>query len=472
MDPIYEDGLDEPIGWNPSILYNGYRKPNVRSVSLAVMSSSTISKDVRFTDLVMTWGQFIALDTNFSPKTNSLCTESCKQESPYCFPVFAPEGDPRLASGGCIALTRSTRVCDSAPRRQMNGITSFMDANNIYGSSEDRALGLRDLSDDSGHLKVGIKVEASGECKVSKNLLPFAKNFPQACALAADDDTGIPCFFAGDVRANENIGLTALHTIWVREHNRIADELKLINPQWKGDTLYQEARKIVGALKQIISYEHWLPKIIGSAGIEYMGEYNGYDPTVDPATANSFATAYFRFGHAQISPEVKRLGSDFREVPDHDELKLRDATFAPHRIVNDGSIDSILRGMYGTPVKDMNTDSILADEIINHLFERARTVPHDLASLNIQRGRDHGLPGYNAWRSFCALPRADTFDDLEGEIQDDNLRRQLQSLYGHPDNMDLFVAGLVEDSWEDSLMGRTFTRLLAKQFKRLRDGDR
>lgn len=63
---------------------------------------------------------------------------------------------------------------------------------------------------------------------------------------------------------NEQIGLTAMHTIWMREHNRIADELKELNPHWDGDTLYQEARKIVGAEMQHITYAHWLPNILGN----------------------------------------------------------------------------------------------------------------------------------------------------------------------------------------------------------------
>lgn len=68
----------------------------------------------------------------------------------------------------------------------------------------------------------------------------------------------------GDIRANEQIGLTAMHTIWLREHNRIASELKELNPHHDGETLYQEARKIVGAEMQHITYAHWLPNILGA----------------------------------------------------------------------------------------------------------------------------------------------------------------------------------------------------------------
>lgn len=50
----------------------------------------------------------------------------------------------------------------------------------------------------------------------------------------------------------------AMHALWVREHNRIANTLHVLNPQWKSERLYQEARKIVGALLQHITYNEWL----------------------------------------------------------------------------------------------------------------------------------------------------------------------------------------------------------------------
>ena len=463
--------MNTPIGWDPYRLYNGYRKPNARQVSLEIMSTDSITENNKFTDLVMVWGQFLDHDTDHTPKTDSLCTKSCQRQSPYCFPVFAPENDPRLATGGCIAVTRSTRVCGLNPRRQLNSITSYIDAGLVYGSTEERASDLRDLSDDStGRLRVGIAVDTGG--KLSKHLLPFVKNFPQACHLPRMENSGIPCFFAGDVRANEHLGLIALHTLFVREHNRIADELKRINPHWSGETLYQESRKIIGALIQIISYEHWLPKIIGTKGMDLLGRYAGYDPTVDASSASSFATAYFRFGHAQISPIVYRLGPDFREASDYGNLNLHEAAFCPNRIVEEGSIDGLLRGMCGAPLKDVIPQRLMSDEVTDHLFQLARGVAHDLASLNIQRGRDHGLPGYNAWRKHCNMPVAETFADLADDIGDLNLRQRLHVLYGHPANVDLFVAGLVEDPWYDSLLGQTFTRLNVKQFEKFRDGDR
>jgi peroxidase len=67
-----------------------------------------------------------------------------------------------------------------------------------------------------------------------------------------------------------------------------------------------------------------------------------------------------------------------------------------------------------------------------HLFRPAHLVAQDLASLNIQRGRDHGLPSYNEWRRYCGLPVTETFDNLKQEIRSQSPREKLQQLYGHP----------------------------------------
>ena len=106
-------------------------------------------------------------------------------------------------------------------------------------------------------------------------------------------------------------------------------------------------------------------------------------------------------------------------------------------------------------------------------FLQAHEIGLDLASLNIQRGRDHGLPGYGQWRRFCGLPAAATVEDLRNEIKDSSVRAKLAEVYGNnPDNIDLFVGGLLEDTVPGSQLGPTFRCIIGDQFKRLRNGDR
>lgn len=90
--------------------------------------------------------------------------------------------------------------------------------------------------------------------------------------------------------------------LFFRQHNRIADNLKKLNPHWMAEQIYQETRKIIGAQMQVITYDSWLPYILGPVGMKKLGTYKGYDPKIDPTITNEFATAAFRFGHGLIQP--------------------------------------------------------------------------------------------------------------------------------------------------------------------------
>lgn len=109
-----------------------------------------------------------------------------------------------------------------------------------------------------------------------------------------DNTTTVGCFLAGDYRANEQLALLAMHNLWVRQHNTVVDGLKRVNPHWLPEQLYQEARKIVGAQMQFITYEVWLPYILGPKGMQMLGKFERYDENIDPTISNEFATAAFR----------------------------------------------------------------------------------------------------------------------------------------------------------------------------------
>uniref|UniRef100_A0A1A8LEU1 Peroxidasin homolog n=2 Tax=Nothobranchius pienaari TaxID=704102 RepID=A0A1A8LEU1_9TELE len=482
LKPVYDNGFNLPRGTTDRV-HNGYRLPLPRLVSTTMIGTETITPDDRYTHMLMQWGQFLDHDLDSTVVSLSqsrfsdgqLCVQVCTNDPP-CFPVQFPPNDQRqLRSGArCMFFVRSSPVCGSGmtsllmnsvyPREQSNQITSYIDASNVYGSSRHESEQIRDMASHRGLLRQGI-IQRTG-----KPLLPFATGPPTEC-MRDENESPIPCFLAGDHRANEQLALTAMHTVWFREHNRIATELLRLNPHWDGDTIYHETRKIVGAQMQHITYSHWLPKVLGDAGMKMMGTYSSYNPNINAGVFNAFATAAFRFGHTLINPVLYRLNENFEPIS-QGHLSLHRAFFSPFRIVNEGGIDPLLRGLFGVAGKMRVSSQLLNTELTERLFSMAHAVALDLAAMNIQRGRDHGIPPYNDYRTFCNLTSAQTFDDLRNEIRNPDVREKLRRLYGTPLNLDLFPSLMAEDLVPGSRLGPTLMCLLALQFKRVRDGDR
>lgn len=479
--PQYENGFNTPIGWEKDRLYYGYKKPSARLVSTNLIATKEITQDDRITHMVMQWGQFLDHDLDHAiPSVSSEswdgvdCKKTCENSAP-CYPVQVPKNDPRVTNRRCIDIFRSSAICGSGmtsilfdtvqPREQINQLTSYIDASQVYGFNAQFARDLRNLTTNDGWLRIGVHFPNQ------KSMLPFASPTDGIDCRRDLEESKVNCFAAGDIRVNEQIGLTAMHTIWLREHNRLATDLKRINFHWDGETLYQEARKIVGAQMQLITYEHWLPIVLGPEGMNMLGPYTGYDATVEPSISNEFATAAFRFGHTLINPILHRLNETFQIIP-QGHLELHKAFFAPWRLVYEGGVDPLMRGMYSVPAKLKRPTENLNTELTEKLFYTAHAVALDLASMNIQRGRDHGIPGYNEYRVKCNLPIARSFEDLRNEISDAGVRKKLKEIYGHPSNIDLFVGGILEDQVPGGKVGPLFRCILVDQFDRLRRGDR
>ncbi len=276
-----------------------------------------------------------------------------------------------------------------------------------------------------------------------------------------------PCFMAGDHRANEQPALVAMHTLWLREHNRIAKIIKEDNPSWCSDTIFQITRKIVGAEMQAIVYNEFLPILIGSNYRTLIPDYDGYNSKVVPNIPNSFAAAAFRFGHSLIRDtfsfayrgEIKNRPQDFN---------LQTSFFNIAEFVSTGP-DAILRGLLKDPLQMV--DNNLNEVLTGGLFAPNSSVPGlDLAALNIERGRDHGLPPYIVWKEWAKKKCG-----IESHFSK-RARRSIGSLYGRGNennqNLDLFVGGISEEPVEGGVTGATFTCIMSQTFRQLRDGDR
>ena len=268
------------------------------------------------------------------------------------------------------------------------------------------------------------------------------------------------CSLVGDIRGDENIALHAKHTLWIREHNRIATELKSMNPTWDDEKLFQTSRRIVGALWQHIAYTEYIPVLTS------IPKYTGYKPSVDPSIINVFASAAFRYGHSLVPNFFAQLDNNFDKQ--FEPILLQDAFFN-RQTINTRGIEPTMRGLIGNMSNEV--DNQFAFSIARKLFlELGSEDTLDLTALNIQRARDHGLPGYNEFRKFCGLPVIKTFDDLKAVMLPDAAKR-FPLIYKHPDDIDIFAGGISENHTIFEV-GPTFGCLLAKQFTAVRDGDR
>ncbi|MCK5709999.1 MAG: peroxidase, partial [Deltaproteobacteria bacterium] len=270
-------------------------------------------------------------------------------------------------------------------------------------------------------------------------------------------------FLAGDIRSNEQVGLTSMHTLFVREHNRYVEELASERPGLSGDELYERGRRFVGALMQAITYNEFLPALLGEGSLS---PYKGYNSNVNASIANIFSTAAYRLGHSMLSPELLRLDQNLNVIPEGN-LPLRDAFFSPGIITDEGGIDPLLRGLANEIAQKV--DPFIVDDIRNFLFGPPSAGGFDLASLNIQRGRDHGLPKYNDARQQLGLPRVESFQDISS---DPDIQARLEDAYGNVDDIELWLGGLSEDLLEGAHLGEFYHLIVKTQFEALRDGDR
>ena len=336
-------------------------------------------------------------------------------------------------------------------------MTGWLDLSVIYGSASERAIAIRTMQNGKIEMQAGGNLAYNHKGIANLNL--FGKKIERLVV-------------SGDNRVNVQPGLLTMHTLWAREHNRVADELLAKDPTMTDRNVFLLARAATIATYQSVLLYEWLPTVLGAAALRrhHLNSYadgGGYQPdSIDARVANEFASVAFRFGHSQVTDILHRLGADGKSTK-YGHLHLRDNYFSPGRVLKQGGLDPILRGMILTASQEVDTKAV--DGVRNFLFG-TNTKGFDLVALNIQRGRDHGIPDYNSLREALGLKRRASFKDI---TSDADVAAKLDTLYGGKiDDVDAFVAGLAEDHVEGGAVGELFATIIGDQFRRLRNGDR
>jgi peroxidase len=469
ISPVaYADGISAPsLHNNPSArvisdILNNQADPNDPSQDIQTVDGQNLS------DFGYAFGQFIDHDLDLTP-TNPNNT----------LQILADPNDP--SQMGNQTFQRSvtdpaTGTSTSNPAQQINAVTSYLDLSNVYGSNQTVADALRTFS--YGQLKT-----SPGNMLPYDNLTYFTQAQINALNMA-NDAQAVPessLFAAGDVRANENVELTALQTLFVRNHNHIAAELQKEHPTWSDEQLYQEARKINIAEYQYIIYNQYLPDLLGPNALP---AYTGYNPNVDPAIATEFSTVAFRFGHSLLSNTIQREGNNGLGIADVDPngpgIDLAQDFFDPNVLNPQGVVDpltghtssdisAILKG--DADGNAQASDLLAINEVRDLLFANGGLQDNgqDLIARDVERARDDGIGSYNQVREAYGLPPVTSFAQITSNVQ---VQQELQKVYGNVNNIDPFEGGMAEDHMPGSDLGPLFTRIIADQFDRLRAGDR
>jgi hypothetical protein len=528
--PNYADGKAVPVAGPPT-----------RYVSNRIFNdtSQNLFSENGVTQWGAVWGQF--LDHTFG-----LRQETGGERAPISFDPEDPLEDFRNDLGS-IAFDRTPAAPGtgtSSPREQLNGVGGYIDASSVYGDSAERLRWLRESRDGDA----GAHLFLPGGYLPGATARGDAASAPAMALMGRLLADPSKARIAGDVRANENISLTATHTLFAREHNRIVDALPRT---LSAEERFQIARHVVGAEQQYITYNEFLPAL----GIR-LSPYRGYDPRVNAAITNEFAVVGYR-AHSMIHGEIETsapVGAYPRSVLDAFaagglEVEVADGVvglvvplnvaFGNPDLLQGIGLGPALRGI-GAEAQYKNDEQI-DNQLRSVLFQvpgagaadasaclDGPTLPGcftgvaDLAAIDIERGRDHGMPAYNELRRAYGLAPKRSFTAITGEdthrlasdaqidpdaplddpdildfvslrdgagaaltpgtpeadagavtgVRRTTLAARLHGIYSTVDKLDAFVGMSAERHVAGTEFGELQLAIWTQQFEHLRDGDR
>ncbi|KAJ3125618.1 hypothetical protein HK098_008346 [Nowakowskiella sp. JEL0407] len=399
-------------------------------------------------DLTTYWGEFIAQDLSH--------TLPSRDQVDIVVPPIA--GQPNRTIPFIRAEFVTQTVVTVPPllnalnvRSPKTGATGFVDASMIYGINK---AALDDRRD--GYKFKMVKTTLASGAIVE--FPPVYSDYNKAVEFTVKNSLSDPnpLFKLGNIGGNTSPSSQALHILFIREHNRRAEEIKKENPNLSDDEVFEQARAWIGALIQKITYTEYLPVILGDS----LPVYNGYNSSVDPTVDVFFASVSFRYGHSEIGPTILQPTTPVTsEVTYQLENVLMNTT-----LVRANGIAPFLIGM--TRVTQQDPDIYTIKSLRNFLFKGN---PVDLFANDIERARDFGNPSYIRARQLFGLSTPKSVS----EISSNNVIAQsISTAYKDINLIDPTIGGLAEDRPPYSNVGPLFRKSIISQFTASRDGDR
>ncbi|HCT81015.1 MAG TPA: peroxidase [Micromonosporaceae bacterium] len=526
----YADGKSRPVAG-----------PNSRYVSNRTFNdvNQNLFSERNVTQWGFTWGQF--LDHTFGLRLGRSPGDPAGETANIPFNSADPL-EEFTNTLGYIPFVRSNAADGTGvtnPRQQVNTVSSYVDAFAVYGPTTQRLEWLREGPVD------GNMNNNSARLLMPGGLLPTrdARGNPAAAPIVEIDGrlraNPNRATVAGDVRSSENIALTATHTLFAREHNRI---VSLLPNTLSQEDKFQIARRVVIAEQQFVTYNEFLPAM----GVN-LSPYTGYKSNVNTALSNEFATVGYR-AHSMIHGEIEmetdldrysQATLDALEAQgvelaiEGDEIEiavpLNVAFFNPD-LISQLQLGPLLQGI-GLEAQYKNDDQI-DNQLRSVLFQipvpgnpeclDGPTLPQcfrgvvDLGAIDIERGRDHGMPSYNQLRQAYGLPAKTSFTSITGEstesfppgsgvdnpnsvvftqlfnfggdpvelgspdaeatptrgVRRSTVAARMKAVYGSVNNVDAFTGMVAEKHLTGADMGELQLAIWKREFERLRDGDR
>ena len=342
-------------------------------------------------------GEFILSDIAVTPRVNSERLRCCDRDGlarvdhPQCAAFAVPPGGlltETYPKQRCMEFTRSNACgrCKLGPRQVINIVTSTFDLQTVYGTTTELANERRTFS--GGQLEIQLASDGGELFAVDK--------------LNGTGTIRFRCFKGNcrrspfsDVRESLSPSAAGWALLFYRRHNQHGRGLAEVNSQWSDEQLYQEARRLTIAEYQHTIYDEYFPTLVGIRISSYFGfspknelEYIKYNPLLNIQSVLEFTTAAGRQGHGGIHEDIELVLSDQTKSKSRILLNLRDSQLY-ESVFYDGYVDALFRGQLLNPTFEITPSNPLKTFLFN--FPN-RTFGLDLGALDVQRGRDHGLP--------------------------------------------------------------------------------